>query len=109
MSGEGTGDSGGDRGSASPPRVTLHLPPAVRPHCGGQASVTLAACDVSGLLRAFAEAWPAAAYMVRDEQGRLREHLNLFVGDASIRALRGLDTPLRDGDVVTILQAVSGG
>ncbi|MSR47196.1 MAG: molybdopterin synthase sulfur carrier subunit [Planctomycetes bacterium] len=89
--------------------MELALPSAVRPHCGGKASVELAAADVRALLAAFAAKWPVGGRMVCDEQGRPRQHLNLFVGLESIRSLRGLDTLLHEGDVVSIVPAVSGG
>jgi molybdopterin converting factor small subunit len=46
---------------------------------------------------------------VLDERGTLRPHVNVFVGDTSIRETGQLDTPLRDGDEVFIIPAVSGG
>lgn len=99
----------GDGGVSGAARVELHLPPAVRPHCGGQASVALAASSVRELFAVFCDAWPTAGRMVQDERGEARPHLGVFVGITPIRSLRGLDTPLREGDQVSILPAVSGG
>jgi molybdopterin converting factor small subunit len=39
----------------------------------------------------------------------VRRHVNLFVNTAHVRDLRGIDTPLVSGDIITILPAVSGG
>lgn len=91
------------------PEVELCLPPAVRPFVGGRASLRLAAADVGALLDAFAALHPAAARMVRDEQGKPRPHLNVFVDLDSIKDRQGLATPLRSGAVVSIVPAVSGG
>jgi molybdopterin converting factor small subunit len=46
-----------------------------------------------------------------DEQGKIREHVNVFVDGESIRAgaKRGLQTPVAAGAEVWILPAVSGG
>jgi molybdopterin synthase sulfur carrier subunit len=44
-----------------------------------------------------------------DETGKVRRHLNVFVNDDNVRDLEGIDTPLRAGDVLTFLPAVSGG
>ena len=46
---------------------------------------------------------------LRDETGKVRPHVNLFVNSDNVRDLEGLDTSLAAGDVVTILPAVSGG
>ncbi|HEY8549662.1 MAG TPA: MoaD/ThiS family protein [Vicinamibacterales bacterium] len=44
-----------------------------------------------------------------DESGRFRQHVLCFVNGTSTRWLDGADPQLRDGDRITILQAVSGG
>ncbi len=47
---------------------------------------------------------------VRDDQGGVRRHLNISINNSpDIRFLQGLDTPVKDGDVVTLLAALSGG
>jgi hypothetical protein len=43
---------------------------------------------------------------VVDEQGRLRQHMKVFVGDEAVRDLR---TPVPEGSEVTLMQALSGG
>jgi sulfur-carrier protein len=46
---------------------------------------------------------------VLTEQGELRRHVNVFVGEESIRFLNGLSTVVEDGDTIMIVPAVSGG
>jgi molybdopterin converting factor small subunit len=43
------------------------------------------------------------------EQGVVREHVNVFVGEDSIRFADGLATRVDDGDTIMIVAAVSGG
>ena len=43
------------------------------------------------------------------EDGGLRRFVNVYVGSEDIRFLDGLETPVSDGDEVTILPAVAGG
>ena len=43
------------------------------------------------------------------EDGGLRRFVNVYVGGDDIRFLDGLETPVADGDEVTILPAVAGG
>jgi molybdopterin synthase sulfur carrier subunit len=43
------------------------------------------------------------------EDGGLRRFVNVYVGGEDFRFLDGLDTPVNDGDEVTILPAVAGG
>ena len=43
------------------------------------------------------------------ENGELRRFVNVYVGGEDIRFGQGLDTPVGDGDEITILPAVAGG
>jgi len=44
-----------------------------------------------------------------DDEGRLNRFLDIFINGRNINLLNGPDTSLRDGDIITILRAVSGG
>ncbi|MCU1268334.1 MAG: molybdenum cofactor biosynthesis protein MoaD [Acidobacteria bacterium] len=46
---------------------------------------------------------------VVNEQGKVRQHVNIFVNSDNVRQQQALATPLKDGDEITILPAVSGG
>ena len=43
-----------------------------------------------------------------DNGGGLRRFVNVYL-DEDVRFLSGLDTPVKDGDTVTVLPAVAGG
>lgn len=49
-----------------------------------------------------------AAYLV-DERGRVRTHVNVFLGDDLLRDRERLDEPLPRGVTISIFQALSGG
>ena len=45
-----------------------------------------------------------------EDTGEIRRHFNIHVNDdEDIRLRQGLDTPVQDGDTVTILSAIAGG
>jgi molybdopterin synthase sulfur carrier subunit len=48
------------------------------------------------------------ARLVGDD-GSLQRFVNVYLNDEDVRFLGGAETPLSDGDVVTILPAVAGG
>jgi sulfur-carrier protein len=52
---------------------------------------------------------PGFTFYVCDEAGRLRQHVNIFVGDARVRDRATLGDPVEPGSRVFILQALSGG
>ncbi len=45
-----------------------------------------------------------------EEDGKISRRFNIHINDGEdIRWLRGLDTPLKDGDVVTVISPIAGG
>ena len=91
--------------------ISLVLPHALTPYARGAGTLALdARCTtVRSALASVAAEWPAVTDRILTEQGVLRRHVNVFVGDESIQFLGGLDTPLADGDTITVVPAVSGG
>ena len=43
------------------------------------------------------------------DDGGLRRFVNVYLNDEDVRFLGGLETPVKDGDTVTVLPAVAGG
>ena len=91
--------------------VTFHLTGFLRAYAGGAGDVRV---DVPGgtvgdALQVLGERHPGVCARVLDEQGAVRRHVNLFVGERSVRDCAGLETALDDGDDVSVLAAVSGG
>jgi molybdopterin converting factor small subunit len=92
-------------------RVTFVLPGPLQPLAGGRAEVRVeaAAPSLAEALQALWAAHPALRDRVMTEDGRVRPHINLFVGHKSVRFTGGLGTAVHDGVEVAILPAVSGG
>jgi sulfur-carrier protein len=53
--------------------------------------------------------YPGFALYVADETGRLRRHVNVFIGNEPICDREGLSDAVAPGDELFILQALSGG
>jgi len=92
-------------------RVIFHLPGALREFAGGQSSVEI---EVSGAtladaLSALWKLYPGIRDRMATEQGQVREHINVFIGDENVRYTGGMTTPVPAGSEITILPAVSGG
>ena len=64
---------------------------------------------VSSVLDSLAATHPALERRVRDETGRTRVHVNLFVDADNIRDLDGVETTVVDGSDLSIIPAISGG
>ena len=91
------------------PEVTVKLHGAFSQFAGGARSATVEAGDIGSALAAVVDRYPSLAERIRDEHGKLRDHLNIFANAEEMRYLDGERTALRDGDTVDIVPAVSGG
>ena len=91
--------------------VSVVLPRALTPYAHGLGTVQLdeSCATVRDALGQVAARWPALVDRVLTEQGELRRHVNIFVGDESIAFLDGLSTTIDEGTTITIVPAVSGG
>ncbi|MCE9596122.1 MAG: MoaD family protein [Planctomycetes bacterium] len=89
--------------------VTIQLSSLLRDHSGDASEFQVEAASVRILLGELERSRPKLHRSICDETGAVRKHVNVFVNTRNTRDGGGLDTPLTSGDVVTILQAVSGG
>jgi predicted phage tail protein len=72
-------------------------------------ALTVKASTVAEVVRAVEAIAPGFAFYVCDERGRLRQHVNVFVGDERVRDRARLSDPVEPASRVLILQALSGG
>lgn len=91
--------------------ISVILPSALTPYARGSGTLLIEerCTTVAEVLASVAGRWPAVTDRVLTEQGELRRHVNVFVGEESVRYLSGLATAIGDGDTITIVPAVSGG
>ena len=76
--------------------VTVRLPAALRELARGERAVVVELAEpatVSTMLDALAQNLPAVERRIRDETGRQRRHVNVFVGDTNVRDGAGLAEP----------------
>jgi molybdopterin converting factor small subunit len=86
--------------------IGVRLPTVLRPFAGGAERVEVEGQTVA---EAFAALDAPLRRRLTDEQGAIRRHVNIYLGDDNIRDLDGLKTPLKDGDELLILPSVAGG
>lgn len=91
--------------------ISVVLPQALTPYSRGSGTLVVdeRCATVADALAAVAVRWPAVTDRVLTEQGELRRHVNVFLGEESIRFLDGLQTGVADGETIMIVPAVSGG
>jgi molybdopterin converting factor small subunit len=89
--------------------VTIRIPTQLRELSGGASEVAIEGGTVKELLTGLDTAHPGFAGRLYDDTGGLRRFVNIFVADEDIRVLDGLDTPVTDGQTISIIPAVAGG
>lgn len=89
--------------------VTVRIPTTLRPLSGGSSTVAVQGSTLREVLKGLESAHPGFAAKLLDEQGNLHKFVNVFVADDDVRYLKGLDTPVSAGQVVSIVPAVAGG
>ena len=84
--------------------------PALLSDCvGGVTTVSVDAPTLAGGLERLMETWPLLRVHLYDERRALRPHVRIFYNGENIAWLPSLDIPLKEGDRLYVLQAVSGG
>lgn len=89
--------------------IEVRVPTVLSKHTGGERRVAGEGATLRELVDDLAARHPGLAENLVDEDGRLRRFVNVYVNDEDVRFLGGAETPLSDGDVVSILPAVAGG
>ena len=91
--------------------VTFHIPGALRPFTAGHGKIDLEHSPqiLSDALLLLYSLHPGVRDRVLNEQGQLREHINIFVGEENSRYTGGLATSLPPNSEISIVPAVSGG
>ncbi|MFW5815988.1 MAG: ubiquitin-like small modifier protein 1 [Wenzhouxiangella sp.] len=89
--------------------IRIELPAALQVLAEDQAGLEVAATTVGEALEALGYRHPLLLSRILTRGGQLRPHVNLFVNERDVRAERGLDTPLNDGDTLLVVPSVAGG
>lgn len=89
--------------------ATVRIPTPLRKYTEGKEEVDVAGATLRELLDNLDSAHEGIGERIRDDKGEVRRFINVFVGDEDARFLQGLDTPVKDGDEVSIIPAIAGG
>ncbi len=89
--------------------VTVLIPTPSRKFTAGEDTVSVHAGTVGEMVNALNEAHPGLGDSLRKPDGTLNKYINIYVNDEDIRFLSGAETPLKDGDQISIVPAIAGG
>ena len=91
--------------------ITFHIAGVLTDFAGGRNQIPIAGLPATvgeGLDRLW-ELHVGLRDRVVNEKGEVRLHVNIFINNEHIKFRQALNTPLAEGDEITILPAVSGG
>ncbi len=91
--------------------VSFRIPTYLAAFADGKNSLSVSGSPgtVSAALESLWQVYPGLRDRIVDEQGEVRQHINIFVGEEAIRFADGLVTKVPDGTEILIVPAVSGG
>lgn len=91
--------------------VTFHIPGPLREFTAGRSTVTIdqAPATLAEALSALWKLHPGLRDRIVTEQGQVREHVNIFIGEEDVRYTGGLTSRISAGSDISIVPAISGG
>jgi len=85
------------------------IPTPLRQYVDRKDSVEVKGTTVGEALGGLVAAHPELKRQIYSDEGKLRSFVNVYVNDEDIRYLKKDQTPIADGDVVSIVPSIAGG
>jgi molybdopterin converting factor small subunit len=89
--------------------IEVRVPTVLRKHTGGEKKVTGEGSTLRELVEDLERRNTGLGAALVADDGTLHRFINVYVNDEDVRYLGGIETPLEQGDTVSILPAVAGG
>jgi sulfur-carrier protein len=88
---------------------SVKIPTPLRRYTNGASLVKANGVQVNEVLRNLQNEFPGLGERIFDGNGTVKSHLNIFLNAEDIRFLNGVNSPVREGDTITLLPALAGG
>ena len=89
--------------------VEVRIPTILRSYTGEQKAVSAEGATLAAVIDDLESRHAGIKGRLITDEGKLHRFVNVYVNDEDVRFLGSLETPLKDGDSVTVLPAVAGG
>jgi sulfur-carrier protein len=87
----------------------VRMPTILRKYTAGEKAVQGSGRTVREVIEDLDSRYPGVRGAVVTDGGELHRFINMYLNDEDIRFIGSLETPVSDGDVISILPAVAGG
>jgi molybdopterin synthase sulfur carrier subunit len=88
---------------------SVRIPTPLRRLTGEKDEVTVNSKNIGELINELEKQFPGIRERLCDETGNVRRFINLYVNNEDIRFLNGVETELKENDIVSIIPAIAGG
>lgn len=89
--------------------VQVRIPTPLRKLTHDEEMVETSAETVGDAITDLESRYPGLQERLLDDDGQVRRFVNVYVNEEDIRFLEDKETPLKDGDEVSIIPAIAGG
>ncbi len=89
--------------------VKVRIPTPLRKLTNDAEVVEIEATSIGAAIDALQAQFPGIQERLVDEAGEVRRFVNVYVNEEDIRFLQNRETPLKDGDEISIIPAIAGG
>lgn len=89
--------------------VHVRIPTPLKKLTGEQDIIKAKGKTVGEVIQWLTETYPGLRERLQDEKGEVRRFVNIYVNDEDIRFIQNLETPLKEGDKISIIPAIAGG
>ena len=89
--------------------IKVRIPTPLQKLTQEKPEVEIQAKNIQDLIEQLNRAYPGIKDRICDDQGKLRRFVNIFLNEEDIRFLKKEQTPVKDGDEVSIVPAIAGG
>ena len=89
--------------------ANVRIPTALRKLTNNEEVIEVSAGSVASVISELQNRYPGIQERLLDENGNVRRFVNVYVNEEDIRFLENQDTPIKDGDEISIIPAIAGG
>ncbi len=89
--------------------VKVRIPTPLRKLTSGMGEVIIEGHTVQEMIENLEKQYPGMRERLCDEGGDLRRFLNFYLNEQDIRFIQGKETPIKEGDEISIVPAIAGG
>lgn len=87
----------------------VRIPTPLRKLTNNEELVEVNAATIGAAIQELQTKFPGISERLVDEKGEVRRFVNVYVNEEDIRFLQNQNTPLKEGDEISIIPAIAGG